>query len=319
MACVFTIRAPKPDEYEQVISCITEARGEKYYSEKFYDFSYLQSGEHEIFAAFDANGEIAGITGLSCAPFEKEKTMLSLLNVRPSFTGSGIGTRLLDYSIDKLESRGVKSVKGHVITHYTSIQTVLEKFNLLPAGFLQAVRDNNNIAGPSDTDSKNMLAIYVRNFNVKKTKPLFIHRSVAALADKVYTDLGVSLHSQQSGKCGKINTIGNIYDSHDDVLFIQVKKCSCDLAQNLDAIASKYRSSNNLTELVFLNLCDPSAIYGYESITNNGYKFCGFDPLGEYENAVFFKGKVNQSKPAATECLEALFDEIEKVNNNAKA
>jgi hypothetical protein len=42
--------------------------------------------------------------------------------------------------------------------------------------------------------------------------------------------------------------------------------------------------------IVALNLCDPSAVYGYETLRQNGFRFCGFDPLGEYEHAIFHRG-----------------------------
>jgi len=305
------IRPPKADEYGQIIECMKEARGSSYYSAKFYDIDYLSSGEHELYAAFDERGKIAGVTGLSAAPFENEKSTLSLLNIRPECTGKGIGTKLLTYTTDLLKKRNACSVKGHVVTRYTSVQKVLEGLELIPTGILRGIRDGRNLTPP--IQEKFALAIYVRGFISKLSKPLYIHNDIADLAKNVYSGLGVKVSLQGYGKCGTLSEIDSYYDSHDNVLFINIKNCVCESDLYLYNFAVNYRSSENLTELVFLNLYSPSAICGYTSLINNGYHFCGFDPLGEFENAVFFKGNINSAKSEATQSLATLLGEINEV------
>jgi len=309
-----TIRPLEPEEYESAVDCIVEARGANYYSSKYYEPAYLQNGKHEIFGAFDENNEIAGITGLSSSVFEKEKTTLSLLNIRPSFTGFGIGTKLLTYTTDLLKTRGARSVKGHVVTRHSSIQKVLEHLELKPAGLLRGIRDGQNATPP--IEGKCVLAIYTRSFLRQNALPLFVHKDAAALAARIYSELGVEVSVQTKGQHCNSNTIENYYDAHDDVLFIRVAECGSGLEKNLEKIAKQHRSSQKLTELVFLNLCSPSAIYGYKELLSSAYTFCGFDPLGEFENAVFFKGNKNPVKPEMTECLATLFNEIDKVGNH---
>ena len=137
MESLVSIRKPKPDEYEQAVECIIEARGRNYYSENYYSTEYLFGGEHEIFAAFESSGEMAGICGLSCAPFEHEKTMLTLLNIKPSYTGRGIGTELINHCIETLKSYSAPCVKGYVITKYNKVQNMLEGFELKPTGIME--------------------------------------------------------------------------------------------------------------------------------------------------------------------------------------
>jgi len=307
------IRPPKSNEYEQVIRCLKEARGANYYSTKFYDIDYLRGGEHELFAAFDDKGEMTGVTGLSLTPFEKDKITLSLLNIRPQYTGQGIGTELLTYTTNLLKSRSAKSVKGHVVTRYTSIQKVLEKLDLKPTGILKGIRDGRNITPP--IQGKCALAIYVRGFISKLPKTLYVHNDIIDLAKHVYSNLDVDVLLTSDGKCDSISEVDSYYDSHDNVLSVHIKSCVCESGLCLDDFAVNYRSSENLTELVFLNLYSPSAICGYTSLINNGYFFCGFDPLGEFENAVFYKGNTYSAIPEATNNLTMLLNKINEVGN----
>jgi len=298
------IRPPVTDEYEQIVKCIIETRGENYYSSKFYDADYLQNGEHELFVAFNESGNMTGFTGLSCAPFEKEKTLLSLLNVYPEFTGRGIGTKLLSYTVELLKSRGNKSVKGQVITRYSSIQSVLEGLGLRPAGVLKGIRDGKN-ASPF-IQGKCALAIYVRGFSLINVGPLFVHTDVLEIASGVYADLEMPVSIISEGQSGSQNIINHFYDAHDDVLFIQVEECANGIEESIGNLVTKYRCSDNLTELVFLNLLSDSAVYGYEALSGAGYNFCGFDPLGSFEQAVFCKGDFYSANIEMTERLARL-------------
>jgi len=327
------IRTPEPGEYEQVITCIREARGSYYYDACYYDIDYLRGGGHEFFAAFNEDGEMMGVTGLSVAPFESEKTTLSILNIRPSYTGRGIATGLLTYSTELLEARGAQSVKGYTVTRYPSIQRVLENLGLIPTGVLTGIRNGYN-ATPV-IHGKCALAIYARSFTIQETGTLYVHTDAAGLAAKVYFDLGIKAEFKAAGKYGKSNVINHYHDAHDDVLLIQVTQSGCGLIESLGELARQYRHSpqhlscapsgrsscpdnncggySSLAELVFLSLNDPSAIYGYESLRDAGYHFCGFDPLGEFEHAVFFKGNIRSVKSEMTVCLASLISEVNEV------
>ena len=296
----------------QVVECIKEARGAGYYSKEFYDAEYLSSGIHEIYSAFDDNGTMVGFTGISASPFETEKSMLSLLNIRPQYTGKGIGSALLRYSVDSLQSRGAGSVKGQVITRYTSIQKVLEGLGLKPAGILPDIRDGRNATPP--VQGKCSLAIYVRSFSAGKKKRVFIPDDALSIAEKTYSGLRETISFCTDGTSASVNEIKQIYDSHDDVLLSQVKECSFDLTDYLDKLAERHHhSSGNMTELVFLNLCSPSAICGFDSLIKRGYMFCGFNPLGDFEYAVFFRGKSRSEKPEMTERLTLLCNSLSEV------
>ena len=314
------IRPPGPEEYEQIITCITEARGPNYYSKKFYDISYLQSGEHELFAAFDDNGVMTGFSGLSQAVFEKERTTLSLLNIRPAYTGCGIGTGLLSNSIELLKKRGARSVKGHVVTSHQYIQRVLEGLGLRPSGLLHGVRDGRN-ALPAVPD-KYILAVYSHCFLPQDPVTLFVHSDAAGLAARVYSDLEIPVVIHTDGQNGSSNSIEYYYDSHDNVMFVQVTEFDDNLGEHLvqsNSSSVLHNDMKTLTEIVFLNLYNPSAINSYESLIKAGYKFCGFDPSGEFENAVFFKGSIHCVKPEMTDRLISLSDEIFKVGKYEQA
>ncbi len=300
-----SIRIPEPSEYEQAINCIAGARGVNYYSSRYSDPAYLFGGEHEVFAAFDASGEMMGITGISRAPFDMERSMLSLLNIRPEFTGNGAAKALLKHTVDLLAARGARCIKGQVVTRHAQVQGILERLGMSPAGVLYGVRDGNN-ASPV-IEGKCPLIQIVRNISAQRLPPLFVHEAVAGFAQKVYAELNLNPELITSGWPGQ-SLIEHSYDVHDSVLWAYAGECGASLAEKLQKLMERYQSPR-MTTTVFLNLNSPSAIYGYEALRGEGYKFCGFDPLGDTERAIFYKGSAAAAEMSMTERMWSFYDE----------
>ncbi len=301
-----TIRPPQKREYEQAVDCIVKARGGAYYSERYYAPSYLFGREHEIYAAFDANGAMMGITGISRAPFDGERSMLSLLNVKPEFAGKGAAKALLSYTVDLLVSRRVRCIKGQVVTRHAQVQGILERLGLLPAGVLYGVRDGLN-ASPV-IEGKCPLIQIARNVSMKEVPPLFVHEDIAGFARKVYAGLNLYPKLVICGAPSQTR-LEHSYDEHDSVLWVLVNECGTELTDELERLFSQYDSERR-TMTVLLNLNSPTAIYGCETLRSAGYRFCGFDPLGDTERAIFFKGFPQSADMRMSERMAEFYDEV---------
>jgi hypothetical protein len=262
----FTIHPAQKRVYPQIAECLAETRGTDYYSAEYYDAEWLESNI-ELFAAMNGTGELVGTAGLTNGLFNEEKTTGCLLTIRPGFTGYGIAKRLIAHFSVVLLRRDERTVKGQVVTLHTGVQRIVENFGWIPTGFLPGARHG-----------KDSLVLYTANLSKNTVGTLYIHSDIAALAQCIYNSLGVKADIQNTGQCGETN-ISRLHDIHNQIVYIHVTQCGEDLENELGERA-----------IVVLNLCDPSAIYGYEALRRAGYRFYGFDPLGQYEHAIFYNG-----------------------------
>ncbi|MCL2488410.1 MAG: GNAT family N-acetyltransferase [Oscillospiraceae bacterium] len=279
------IRPPAGSEYEQVVNCLIEARGTEYYSAEYYNARWLEANI-EIFAAFDDNGELKGVSGLSRGLFNDHKTTGCLLTVRPGFTGNGMGIRLVSHFTDVLRGRGAGTVKGQAATTHTAAQRITERLGWTPTGFLPGARHG-----------KNALVLYTGNLSVKDAGTLYIHDEIAGPACWMYDKLGVKADIKTNGQPGETR-VCCVRDAHNRTVYIHALECGADLPKEQAIVA--------------LNLRDPSAVYGYESLRQNGFCFCGFDPLGQYEHAILYKGKA-ESDMQLTGQAEKMKQEAERI------
>jgi len=281
------IRHPELREYENVIACLIEVRGKSYYSPEYYDPQWL-ANNIELFAAFDENGVLEGVAGLSKGLFNDNQTTGCLLTIKNAFAGCGEARVLIEHFTEVLKKRNARSVKGQVVTVHPGVQRTVERLGWIPTGFLHGARHG-----------KNSLVLYTANLSKKDTGTLYIHNDIAFLAGKMYDELGVKADIRKNGNPGKTR-ISRKHDAHNSVCYIHILECGND------------KLTLEEQAIVALNLGDQSAISGYEALRSAGYRFCGFDPLGQYEHAIFYSG----DEPAfieLTERAEALKREVDLV------
>jgi len=265
----FPIHPVQKTVYPLIAECFVEARGADYYSAEYYDAGWLESNI-ELFAAFNGTGELVGTAGLTHGLFNDEKTTGCLLTIRPGFTGYGIAKRLIKHFSDVLHRRDSRVVKGQVVTLHDGVQRIVEKAGWIATGFLPGARHG-----------KNALVLYTGNLSKENAGSLYVHPDIAGLAEQIYDSLGVKVNIQNTGQCGQTR-INRFHDTHNRTLYIHATECGAGFNHEL-----RERS------IVVLNLNDPSAIYGYEALRSAGYCFCGFDPLGQYEHAIFYNTVFN--------------------------
>jgi GNAT superfamily N-acetyltransferase len=280
------VRPPEQGEYEQITACFAEIRGPWFYSAEYYDTEWLEHNR-ELFAAFEPDGELAGTVGLSQGLFNDARTTACLLNVRSGHRGYGIATMLIDHLLSVLRQRGARAAKGQAVTVSTGSQSILEHLGWQPTGFLYGAKDGKNAL--REAGGKNALVLLTGNLSAKDAGTLYIHKNISGPARRMYDRFGVSADIHHGGRRGE-NKAVPLYDAHNRALYIQAAECGAGLAGVLADLRKRYTEADSVT--VALNLCDRSGVYGYEALRDSGYRFCGFDPLGQFEHAIFYKGEI---------------------------
>jgi GNAT superfamily N-acetyltransferase len=285
MAMGITIRQPRQGEYGGVVGCLRETRGPRYYGGEYYDESYLAGGDVEIFAAFDESGGVAGFAGLSAGLFNAERTTGCLLTVRPEFRGQGIAKALIGHFTGRLRERGALVVKGQAVSSHIVAQKMIEAQGWVPTGFLYGARDNKN-QHPSGT-GKSALVLYTGKLGAIGRKTVYVCERLGGRASAVYGQLGIEADIVLKGRPGR-TALNRFCDEHNRCLYVQAERCGDDLPERLAGLRAEHGAADCVT--VALNLADPSAAPGAALLLEAGYEFCGFDPAGQFEHAIFFAG-----------------------------
>ena len=281
-----TICPADHDIYPGIAACFLETRGPNYYSAEYYDAEWLKHN-CELFAALNDNGELVGAAGLARGLWDEEKTTGCLLTIPPRFAGNGIAKLLIAHFIGILKERGAGSAKGQVVTGHTAVQNIVEGFGWIPTGFLYGARDGKNLSPAAE--GKSALVLYAGAFSAKDAGTLYIHKDIADPARRMYECFGVKAEFRERGRHFE-SALRHIYDAHNRALYIKAAECGADLTAALNHVRGQH--PGNLSVTVSLDLGSPSAIYGYEVLREAGYRFCGFDPLGTREYALFYRGGI---------------------------
>ena len=306
----FTIHPVQKTVYPLIAECFVEARGADYYSAEYYDAGWLESNI-ELFAAFNGTGELVGAAGLTQGLFNDEKTTGCLLTIRPGFTGYGIAKRLIKHFSDVLHRREARVVKGQVVTLHIGVQRIVESFGWIATGFLPGARHGKNalVLYTGKLSKDVLLKDSLLKDNAGK---LYIHPDISGLAEPIYNSLGVKVDIQNTGQCGE-TCISRLHDTHNRTLYIHATECGAGFVRELHEL-QELHELHELQErsIVVLNLNDPSAIFGYEALRSAGYRFCGFDPLGQYEHAIFYNTVFNGDMQM-TEQVKILKQEVDSI------
>jgi len=289
-----------PVEFEQIIACMKEARGNKYYSPEFFDPDFLFGDMYDLYGAF-YNETIIGIAGATTGLFQDEKSLLAILNVRNGHTGCGVAYKLLSFIADCIRYDGKRSVKVYSVAWHVAVHKILERLGMFPTGLLLGVKDGANFTPPCS--AKGSLAVYARNETVRDAGVLFTHKKIADTVCNVYNALGTGFELCTNKAEPGVTSIMHKYVPHDSTLYVQVMHSGRDLGTQINDLCLRYNNIPAFTMTVLLDLTDPTAIYGAEILLSEGFKFCGTDPLGRYENAIFYRGECELMELQMTEML----------------
>lgn len=313
----FTIRSAVNNDYEDIVRCLEEVRGGTYYDKRIYSAEHLRESREITFfvATVDGYG-IGAVVGASKGFFEDSSDVLCMLAVKSRFTGCGIATALVQTDEEYLLGKNIPSMKAHVVTGTSGVQSIVEKLGFMPTGILLGVRDNSKgqLDGSIRSD-KRALAIYAKKHAKRDAGNIFIHKSISGIAEEVYKSLGASV--MLSGSCGETapaSVVESFYDEHHSVVYVRVLECGNDLENKIEEIVRKYDCSPLLTATLYLNVGSPSSIRGFELLRKMGFIFCGFDPLnGRHEYAVMYYGRaarIYYDDIKSTEKLGALLNGV---------
>ena len=313
------------DAIPGLISCLKSAYGSKdnYVNPRAFEPDYLKSeikqGKMEVFTGFtEDNIPVVTISAKKNPRFGRAFEICSLA-VCKEYKGQNLGSRMVDYVMDFYKGKSNPLVYAHVVMFFSLICIACEDNNLKPTGFLFGVCDaKKHMAGLNITSTKHTWALYVRNNETKLTDTVYVPKRLNNITNHIYGTLGIEPQiNNDETRPLKPSAIEYEQDEYHKTLYLYISASGLDLSDEINQLEENYTGSLQ-TYIVFLNINDETAIYGYETLFKSGYKFAGLKPLcGECEYILMTKTNniiIDNAELEMTDSLKYLFERIGEVN-----
>ena len=161
---------------------------------------------------------------------------------------------------------------------------------------------------------KHSWAVYVKSAGEINIGALYVPPRLTDFVKQIYAELGAEAEINNSGEpAGDTGIVECEQDEYHKTLYAYIKVSGRDLTEEMAAVESGYTDSLQ-TSVVFLNIQDPAAVYGFEALKEAGYKFAGLKPLcGEHEYIIMSKTNdvvIDASEFQMTDALRRLFVKV---------
>lgn len=243
-----------------------------------------------VFAAFDIeNGGLCAVIIIS-----RERNLISIPAVKKEYIGNGLTAALIQKSVEHLRNNKAASIKSHVAVESDKPQNLIEEEEFLPVGFLLGAKNKQKEFLKSNLRSdKRTLAVYAKTNLKKSCGEIFIPLHIREAAEKVYGGLGIKYTLKGTEKAAGESIVCARYDRQNKVFYAKAEKCGTDLKRKLSFLTEICDESPLNTIILYLNIKNRSAVYGFGEAEELGFIFSGFDPLdkkNEYIIMSYIKG-----------------------------
>jgi N-acetylglutamate synthase-like GNAT family acetyltransferase len=245
-------------------------------------------------------------------PFFEQATELCALAINNEHRGFNLGSAIINHLVSEYNEALLLT---RVIILHKAVANILEAHGFVPFGFkFGAINGKTHLSELNLKSQKLTFAVYVRNNGQSTVKPLYIPEKLTQFTRERYSALGITaeINCKQVQPCAETQT-EYLQDEYNHALSIFVFKCGQDLTKRIGEIEKSYTSKLQTIDL-YLNINEPSAVYGYEALVKAGYKFAGLMPLcGEYEYIIMSKLNdvfIDTSELAMTKKLTNVFERI---------
>jgi len=286
-------------EVNNAINCLLSVFGSKenYYHPERFDAEYLENeiekGNLVLYVGKTKEDGVSvpviTISLLKSLYFNKayEFSTLAVYEKYRGFHASEAFTKMV---LEDITKKGESLFYAYAVMFHPHSTITLYENGFVPTGFVPGISRADKFLSQLKLNSqKHTYAIFVKNDKTVTLEPIYVPLQLADLTREVYESLGESPVIETAGDSAARTVTEHNYDSINETLFVYVFECGTDLPDTVNRLQVEYNTSL-FSSIIFLNINEPSAVYGFEVLKNLGYAFNGFMPLcGKCEFAVFTK------------------------------
>jgi GNAT superfamily N-acetyltransferase len=285
-------RFARPDEAPQIIALLKKQHGAAGYYPKMYDEVYIKglikTEKLLVVIAELKDGMLAGIMGAKVdEPFPGNITF-SMLVIRPSIRGFGLGKKLHAYLLQIIPIHAYTCIYGYCMTLDTISQKNHIEFGYHMTGLLlndYFLDTTAEYLGGVTLPVKDNVLVACLPKTKENVGVLYIPPSYRDYIIGVYGSMG-SIFSEGRGErpagFPSIHSLIDIIGHHYGELLVQ--KAGDDFKDILEKMLEQYGGRENQSFNVYINLNDPGCPHACRLLEEAGFFFTGVHPLsGEYE------------------------------------
>jgi hypothetical protein len=283
------IRLAGEDDVPDIISLLIKQHGNYYRYGDLYSMDLLRSairkGELHIVVAEIEGGLIAGMTGVDGKPQFDGTLEWSMLTIRSSCRGYGIGKLLVSSLPQTLPTELYASAYGHCVSLDTVTQRILAGLgHHITGALLNSYRLDahaENLAG-LDIPVKHNLLVTCLPGNKKDAGLVFAPPAHAGYIRTVYDTLGVSyvLQDQEGAEPSSASSICSLVQMEEHrYCELCVRRIGLDLETILEDTLKRYGTLEEQSFNAFISLHDPSVAWAYRVFDERGFSFAGIHAL----------------------------------------
>ncbi|MCL2633113.1 MAG: hypothetical protein FWD34_01215 [Oscillospiraceae bacterium] len=307
-------------EVDGALDCLVSVFGNKenYYHPERFDPEYLKKeirgNRIKLFTGKAANGDTAVTLSLIKNPFFNKAYELCALAVSEGYRGFHAGEAFTEAVLSK---SGDTLFYAYAVLFYPHSAISLNENKFVSTGFVPGIaRADKYLSQLNLNSQKHTYAMFVKNDGQVSVNPVYVPEEITDLTKDVYNSLNAEPVIKNNGSLKQNSVIEYNHDSINETLFIYVTQCGNDLFTDISEIENKHKTPLN-SNVLFLNINEPSAIDGYGTLRERGYTFNGFMPLcGDYEYIIMTKTNeayIDYDELQMTDELKAFYERIKNV------
>ena len=273
---------------EQFCRCIEDFYGGGYPYKEYLDEEFLlekcAAGEMTVLCGVTPEGEIISTSAVRKDEEFCGSALLMLRVVKKAYRGMGIGKaqeeRLFRYAEGQ---EGICSLYADVMTHNSISQGSLARRGFVFCG-IRMMLYRNPVMVPGlmlPSEGKMSQAVMCRRECREFDKALYCPSQHTGEVQRIYHELGVECRMDQTLRLpvSEKTQMGWKEEKEHNSYIWTVQKIGTDFPDRLSDRMGQIRRREDATVLCYLNLCDSSAVYGYEMLRKEGFFFTGLKPL----------------------------------------
>ncbi|MCL1822986.1 MAG: hypothetical protein FWG44_02165 [Oscillospiraceae bacterium] len=308
---------------EQAVPCMLDClrsvygKSDNYVNPKMFESKYIieniQQGNIDLFGLITENGESVAAAAVKKNPYFEKAREISGMAVSEGYRGFHTATAFSNYIVKQYENKC--PLYAHVVMFSAAAAKSLEDNGFIPTGFIYGVADaKKHLSQLNYKSLKHSWAIYIKSNSQTVVNLLYVPERFAEFICGKYAEFGIK-PSVQSSVISPPETSRIKYeqDVYHKTLYIYISVSGSDLREKVSEVEKKYNDRLQ-TVVLFLNINDAGAVWGFETLSESGYKFTGMKPFcGEFEYIVFAKMNhvfFDMSELKMTDSLKQIFERI---------
>lgn len=276
----------RPEDAEQLITCVRDAYGDTYVKPWIYSaeglLRHVESGEMR-FSVAEVDGVIAGITACEISEHFPQVGEIACQIIRQAYSGYGIALPLALHAMRQGEQMPLAAQFARALGCHLISQKTLKSMGFTACGFLLHVFDKEQFRYRFENGNyiKIPQSVAVKRQEKTEAGRIWMPEELMPLAEQVYSELGVSWSRNPS--CGVLAG-EDVWEREPDekhaTLALWARSCGAEFEKKLDMEVSAVAENPGQTVNLYLNLSCPGSGAAYEAACKRGFFFTGFFPCG---------------------------------------